>query len=175
MIFSLILFFVMVVVLLKKRLGVHRAGVLVFWCVGVNLAEKILTDYLNGEMTENDIELLQLESRFSSHSAIQEYLPSAQLEKIANLTSTVFGKISKLGKFKKWKFWENDRLIKGTQARDWTKIHKSEDNNLLDMVPLKWRKVEWFEMPESKFEPVSRGISRVKDLLDPDPLTINRI
>jgi len=48
--------------------------------VGVNLAEKILTDYLNGEMTENDIELLQLESRFSSHSAIQEYLPSAQLE-----------------------------------------------------------------------------------------------
>ena len=40
--------------------------------MGVNLAEKILTDYLNGEMTENDIELLQLESRFSSHSAIQE-------------------------------------------------------------------------------------------------------
>ena len=85
----------------KKRLGVHRAGVLVFWCVGVNLAEKILTDNLNGEMTENDIELLQLESRFSSHSAIQEYLPSAQLEKIANLTSTLIGNISKLGKSKK--------------------------------------------------------------------------
>lgn len=96
----------------KKRLGVHRAGVLVFWCVGVNLAEKILTDYLNGEMTENDIELLQLESRFSSHSAIQEYLPSAQLEKIANLTSTLMGEISK---------WV--RNVKGTQARYWTKIH----------------------------------------------------
>ena len=66
-------------------------------------------------MTENDIELLQLESRFSSHSAIQEYLPSAQLLEWGKLEYSHWKSNAFLGSVKpknpRQNFWPRNRAF----------------------------------------------------------------